>query len=113
MADKRRARRQGSGWLVALPPSVRHKLRLTEPGPVWWHLGRRGEAILTRTETRATGGPDTTSILAELADARQLIEVLRRRGESRDRAMYAEGYALGRQDQNDVLTRPTSKRANE
>lgn len=113
MADKREARRKGSGWIVAIPVMVRRRLKLTDPGPVYWHLGRRGEGVLTMSPTRGAGGPDTTGILNDLADARKLIDRLRQRDASIERARYAEGYALGRQDEHDVLARPTSKRANE
>lgn len=113
MADKREARRKGSGWIVAIPVMVRRRLKLTDPGPVYWHLGRRGEGVLTMSPTRGAGGPDTTGILNDLADARKLIDRLRQRDASIERARYAEGYALGRQDERDLLARPTSKRANE
>lgn len=112
-SGEREARRKGSGWVVALPAFVRRRLGITDPGPVYWHVARRAEAILTTTRERRSGGPDTTSLIRELEQANRLVARLRQRNESRERALYAEGYALGRQDEHEVLTKPGGKRANE
>lgn len=112
-SGQREARRKGSGWVVALPAFVRRRLGITEPRPVYWHLARKGEAVVSITQTRRTGAPDTTSLHKELEEAKRLVEHLRQRNVSREHALYAEGYALGRQDEREVLTKPTGKRANE
>jgi hypothetical protein len=99
-------RKSGYGWIISLPPEVRRHLKVTEPVYLHWHLARRGEAVLTVASQRRAGRPDVTRVTKKLAEAERQIDVLRRRGESRDRAMYAEGYHHGYTQAAERLVQP-------
>lgn len=112
-SGRREVRVKRGSWLVVLPRFIRDRLRLTEPGPVYWHRGRPGEVVVTLTPKRHAGAPDTKGLVRDLADAQRTIERLRQRDESKLRAMYAEGYALGYQTGVEITMKPHQRRANE
>lgn len=112
-SGRREVRVKRGSWLVVLPRFIRDRLRLTEPGPVYWHRGRPGEVVMTLTEKRHAGAPDTKGLVRDLADAQRLIGRLRQRDEARLRSMYAEGYALGYQTGVEITMKPHQRRANE
>jgi len=112
-SGRREVRVKRGSWLVSLPRFIRDRLRLTEAGPVYWHRGRPGEVVMTLTEKRHPGAPDTKGLVRDLADAHRTIERLRQRDEAKLRSMYAEGYALGYQTGVEVTMKPHQRRANE
>jgi hypothetical protein len=111
MLDGHWARRKGSGWLIALPPEVRHHLGVTHKIKLYWNLARLKEAALTTTPGRRAGRPNVTAMARELAQARETIESLKRRNEYRDRTLYAEGYAQGAIQARERLMHPTGPSA--
>lgn len=113
MVIGRRVGKRKGQHLVALSPEVRARLGVIPGQWLYFHLGRKGEVVLSTSPARAGGKPPTAGLEEQLATAQAVVAELRQRGESRDRAMYAEGYALGRQDQAEMDVKPTGKRASE
>lgn len=95
MSEGRWLRKKGGGWIIAVPAEVRDWLRISHHVKLYWHMARRGEAVLTVATARKAGAPDTTRVTRELAEARAEISAIKRRDELRDRSMYAAGFAHG------------------
>lgn len=88
-------RKKGGGWLIAVPPEVRHALGVTARRRLYWIITRGGEALLSEKAERIGGRPPTRQLLRELDAARKEIGAIRQRDSTRDRGMYAEGFAHG------------------
>jgi hypothetical protein len=112
MPEQRHVFRLSRSLVVALPPTVRRHLGVDRGQLVYWHAVRRGEAVLTKAARRAGGHPEGLALARELETARVEVLRLQQRNDARDRAMYAEGYALGRLDGEEVTRAPHGKRAN-
>lgn len=104
--------KKGAGWIIAVPPAVRRQLGVAARTLVYWHVTRKGEAVLTSSEERKAGRPEVTRITAERDKALAELESRRGRDESRDRSMYAEGYAAGYLVAYERLQRPHGASAN-
>jgi len=78
---------------------------------VYWHATRRAEVVLTKAAQRAGGHPEGLALERQLRVAQSEIIRLQQRNDARDRAMYAEGYALGRADGEEVTRAPHGARA--
>ncbi|SRR5712691_3293704 len=111
MAEGRQLIKLGHSLVVAVPPVLRQQLALAQGRTVWWHLPWQGEAILTAAPERAGGYPDDRTLYQELATMRRELLRLRARDPARDRAMFAEGYALGRLDGQEMLRDPHGRRS--
>jgi len=106
MDHSRWVRKKGGGWIIAVPAEVRDWFRISHHVKLYWHMVRRGEAVLTLAPARKAGAPDMTRVTRELAAARAEIAAIQRRDELRDRSMYAEGFAHGYVQATARLTMP-------
>lgn len=111
MNEGRWARKKGSKWIIALPPEVRAWLGISHKTRLYWHCARGKEAALTVGPARVGGRAAVAQLTRDLAAARSEIDAVRRRDDSRDRSMYAEGFAHGYLQAYERLVTPTGPSA--
>jgi hypothetical protein len=111
MAEQRHVFRLARSLVISLPRLVQLHLEVKRGAAVYWHVKRKGEAVLTAHEQRTGGHPEGLSLQRRLTAALADVDRLRQRNEARDRTMYAEGYNLGYLAALDRLTSPTGKGA--
>lgn len=88
-------RKRRGTWIIAVPPEARDMLRVSHRMKLYWQPRRTGEVVLARTAKPKEGRLPTRQLARELAQARQEIAAIRQRDATRDRGMYAEGFAHG------------------
>jgi len=103
MAEQRRLFRSSHSVVVAVPSVVRQHLAVDRGQAVHWHVSSPGEVVLTKLPLRSGRPADPSELERELKAARLEVRRLRQRYHARERALYAEGYALGRQDSMELL----------
>jgi hypothetical protein len=86
---RRVARRKGQ-QLIALPPDVRARMGVIPGQWLYFHLGRKGEVVLSTSPARAGGKPPTAALEEELTRARARIDELERK--------LAGGFEAARHD---------------
>lgn len=91
---RRVARRKGQ-QLVALPPEVRDRLGVIPGQWLYFHLGRKGECVISTSPHRAGGQPPTASLERDLQAARARVAYLEKRIEGGSLATLREGAAQG------------------
>ena len=95
MRDGHWIRKRRGTWIIAVPPEVRDMLGVAHRVRLYWSVARRGEAILATSRKRQEGRPPIRKLAQELASARAEIAAIQQRDATRDRGMYAEGFAHG------------------
>jgi len=96
MGEQRRVYMHGNSWVIPVTRRVRAHLRVLEGGDLFWHLGPKGEAIVTRGTHRIGGKPPGARLEKDLEQAHRTIERLRRQVAARPDAVYNEGVNEGR-----------------
>jgi hypothetical protein len=95
MAEQRRVYLRGNSWVVPVPRPVRDHLRILHGGHLYWHVGPKGEAMVTVGPRRIGGKPPGLSLERDLDAARKEIERLRRKAQARPQALLQEdAYAV-------------------
>lgn len=95
MPDAHWIRKKRGTWIIAVPPHVRKLLGVTHRMQLYWHIARKGEAVLAVGPQRLEGQPPIRQLTRELAAKTAEVDAIRHRDETRDRGMYAEGFAHG------------------
>ena len=106
MAEQRHVFRLSRSLVLAVPPQVRRHLGVTRGMPVYWHLVRAHEAVVSLAAERAGGHPEGLKLARALAVAHAEVARLTQRNEARDRTMYAEGYNVGYLHAQERLSAP-------
>jgi hypothetical protein len=88
-------RKKGGGWLISVPPEVRERLRVTSRMRLYWIITRRGEVFLSAKPERIGGRPPVQRLMRDLAAVQRELAHVHIRDATRDRGMYAEGFAHG------------------
>lgn len=96
MGEQRRVFRHGNSWVIPVTRRVRAHLAVLDGGDLFWHLGPRGEAIVTKGDHRIGGKPPGQRLEKDLEQAQRTIERLRRQLAARPEAVYNEGVNEGR-----------------
>jgi len=78
MVIGRRVSRRKGQRVVALPPEVRERLGVLAGQWLYFHLGRKGEVVVSTSPARAGGKPPTAGLEEELTLARARIDELER-----------------------------------
>ncbi len=73
----RAVRRRRGQWLIPLPARARAHLGIIEERPVFWHVRRRGELVLSLSSTRTGGHPLALDLGRQLQAREREIERLR------------------------------------
>jgi len=79
MVIGRRITKRKGQQLVALPPDVRARLGVIPGQWLYFHLGRKGEVVVSTSPARAGGKPPTAALEGELARARARLAELERK----------------------------------
>lgn len=95
MVFGRRITRRKGQQLVALPPEVRDRLGVIPGQWLYFHLGRKGECVISTSPARAGGQPPTASLERDLQAARERVAYLEKRIEGGSLATLREGAAQG------------------
>jgi hypothetical protein len=90
MVIGRRVSKRKGQQLVALPPELRERLGVIPGQWLYFHLGRKGEAVLSTSPARAGGKPPTASLEADLERARARIDQLQRKLVAQPAALFTE-----------------------
>lgn len=110
MAVERKVFDRKGQHLVALPVTIRDHLK-TSPGiTVYWRVGRKGEAIVSRKD-RAARGPVTRARCPSCEAYVKELEKLKQRTQARDLTLYGQGYAAGALATRELLTHPNGPAA--
>jgi len=91
---RRVARRKGQ-QLIALAPEVRARLGVIPGQWLYFHLGRKGEVVLSTSPARAGGQPPTAALENDLRAAREQIAHLEARLRGWPLAELRAGAAQG------------------
>lgn len=78
MVIGRRVSKRKGQQLVALPPELRARMGVIPGQWLYFHLGRKGEVVLSTSPARAGGQPPTASLETALTHARARIALLER-----------------------------------
>jgi len=70
MVIGRRITKRKGQQLVALPPELRERLGVIPGQWLYFHLGRKGEVVISTSAARAGGKPPTAGLEEELAQVR-------------------------------------------
>lgn len=95
MADQRHARRVGHSIVLAVPARVREHLGLEAGAPVYFHLVRGQEVVISMTPIRAGGRPEGLRLQHLLEQEQALTARLRQRVQTRDLTTLNEGMNAG------------------
>lgn len=95
MAEQRHARRVGHSVVVAIPARVKQHLGLDAGQPVYFHLARGGEVVLSVNATRAGGRPEGLALKRQLDEQIARNAILRNRVHTRDMTTLHEGMNAG------------------
>jgi hypothetical protein len=90
MVFGRRITKRKGQQLVALPPEVRTRMEVIPGQWLYFHLGRKGEVVLSTSPARAGGQPPTATLEVALSKARARIDELERK--------LAGGFEAARRD---------------
>jgi bifunctional DNA-binding transcriptional regulator/antitoxin component of YhaV-PrlF toxin-antitoxin module len=94
--------------LLAVPAEVRKLLGVGVGSGVYWHVTRKGEAVVATRPTRGAGRGFDPDQARELERARQELVKLRARVTARPLRVFNEGYAQGRQAHMGELVKLTA-----
>src|SRR6266508_1748191 len=95
MVIGRRITKRKGQQLIALPPDVRERLGVIPGQWLYFHLGRKGEVVVSTSPARAGGKPPTAALEEELTRARaRIADVERKRAGDVEAARGAAWMAV-------------------
>jgi hypothetical protein len=97
MSESRHVLGRRGQLLIALPATVKRGLGLTAGALVFWHVVRKGEAVLALDEKRAGGRPRAEASCSRCEERERELMRLRNALQSRDAADGARYFGQGYQ----------------